>query len=462
VQFLRRHFPELILILAALFFTYRELGTFPRSWLDEGLFIMTARFVAAGHGYGIPLLDHVWYYPYFLAVGPTIILPAALSMKLFGASVAAARLPMTFYVLGSVIATYGFTARMANKNAARFAAALLITLSAFINTGKPVLGEIPAFFFLLLGFWAMDQLKGSTKKGLASGIFFGLALLTKLTYGLILPALAVGWIAALLKKKWGTAWMLTLSGVMTVVVYLPWRIAEAMHTPLGSLTSEIGESIFGSGDLPLFYVLRENRELLMRLPLLAFGCILILGLLGLTSKQIRLSWFTRLTLGTTAVLFVLYFLNSYGWYRHLLTAHLLLIPFVPAGMFRIAERKIAMFLLIAIIVAQGVWQFQHLGSGLSTALAETVEIVQRDYTAKNLIIEEAEVFAQLPENPHWLFLIHDNVSPTMPPEFRELDATLACWPRLRKLGPGEAQTLGKRVKEIGGYSLVEPPANCRK
>jgi hypothetical protein len=56
---------------------------------------MTARNVAEGRGYAIDLLRDLWHFPYFLAVGPTVILPVAVSLKLFGVSIAAARLPMT-------------------------------------------------------------------------------------------------------------------------------------------------------------------------------------------------------------------------------------------------------------------------------------------------------------------------------------------------------------------------------
>jgi hypothetical protein len=72
--------PELGIAAIIAFFSIRELGTFPASWADEGLFIIVAKMVATGQGYALPLLDQVWSYPYFLNVGPALIYPSAASI----------------------------------------------------------------------------------------------------------------------------------------------------------------------------------------------------------------------------------------------------------------------------------------------------------------------------------------------------------------------------------------------
>ncbi len=485
MKYLRSLLPEFALTAAAVFFFYRELGTFPRSWVDEGLFIMVAKMVAGGHGYGIPLLDHVWRYPYFLAVGPTIILPAALSIKLFGLSVAAARLPMTLYLLATCVVTYVFTQRAANTSTARWATALLISLSAFVNTGKPVLGEVPAFFFLLIGFFLMTMEAKPWKRGMGSGIFFGLSILTKLTYGLILPALGIAWISAAIRRQWQEVWSLTLSACVALIIYLPWRVLEALHTPAGSLTQEIGKSIFGTGGLPLLNVLRNNNGILLQLPFLAFSAITILGLLGLWSAHTRLTLEIKTTITTVAGLFLLYFLDSFGWYRHLLPAHLLLIPFVPAGISRLLSmpplsppkrgeggasragrgwrRSAVPATLTIIIAAQALWQLDHRGSGVGTALAETVQMVEERYRDTDLLIENAEVLAQLPENPHWVYLIPADISPSMPALFLTPSKTERCFARLKAISGEERQQYGKRATILAGnYALLAPPSDCAK
>ncbi|MSR87479.1 phospholipid carrier-dependent glycosyltransferase [Candidatus Peribacteria bacterium] len=473
--------PEFGLAVVALFFTYRELGISPGTWIDEGLFIMTAKMVVAGKGYAIPLLDHVWYYPYFLAVGPTVILPTALSLKLFGLSVAAARFPMTLYVLGSAAAVYVFTRKVAGLSTARWTTALLVSLSAFINTGKPVLGEIPAFFFLMLGLLAMasiDQKRAfpPAGRGAVSGIFFGISILTKLTFGLILPALAVSWVIALARKQWKEVTALTVSGIVAVLVYLPWRFIEATHTPAGSLTEEVDKFIFGGGDMPILYVLRENNEILTRIPFVAFGIILVLGMVGLWSSSTKLSSSIKTALTTLVALFTLYFLNSYGWYRHLVPAHLLLLPFVPGGMsiiirstLRLASPALAksytsLLAMVAmgfIVLWQADWQIEHRGSGFGTASAMAAKILQEKYRDTDLLIEESELFAQLPENPHWLYLVRDRVSPSMPEIYRIPNPQQRCFQHVRKLSYEELEEYGDTALAMGSYHLLPRPVNCR-
>jgi len=457
---LRRWLPEYVLGIVGLFFFCRELGIFPGSWIDEGLFIMVARSVAAGHGYAIQLLEYNWQYPYFLAIGPTVVLPVAVSLKLFGISVAAARLPMVGYLIAISISVWFFTRKTQGLREARWATALLITLSAFVNTGKPVLGEVPAFFFLLLGLYALETIKQPWKRGAVAGVLFGLSFLTKLTFGLILPALGIAWFVALFRRKWDEFSALTLAGVVILVVYAPWRILESIHTPLGSFSQEISKFVLGGGDTPLMYVLRENREILLRLPFVAYAVILVLGCIGLWSLRGRMRESTLIVTASLILLFTLYFLNSYGWYRHLLPAHLLLIAFVPLGTERLLGRKMAAIVLTAIILLQGIWQLDHRGSGLGTGAVETVQILQEQYIQEPLFIEESEIFAQLPENPLWLFLIRDGVSPTMPIEFRTPSAATRCRRHLRKLNAAEELLYGDRAARVGNYFIIPPPADC--
>lgn len=131
---LRSWLPEAFLALIALFFFVRELGTFPAAWGDDSLFMIVAREFAEGRGYMLPLLQQEWHYPYILGIGPTLILPVALTIKLLGFSVAAARIPMVIYLIGTCLCFYFFTRRIAGKPAAFWATLLLITLSAFVNT----------------------------------------------------------------------------------------------------------------------------------------------------------------------------------------------------------------------------------------------------------------------------------------------------------------------------------------
>lgn len=461
---LRFFLPELAIATLFCFFALRELGTFPAAWADEGLFLIVAKMLAAGNGYALPLLDQTWYYPYFLNVGPTLIVPAAVSIKLFGLSIAAARLPMVLWLSLTTWLTYALTNRYFGRTEARWAALLLVTLSAFINTGKPVLGEIPAVAFTLLGLLALDFPRG-WKRTTGAGVAFGLAFLTKLTFGLLLPALGVAWLIACIRRDWKEARDLTCVGILTIVVYLPWRITEELHTAAGGFFAEIYNFIFvGGGETAVLRVFTEQPQLLLRLPYLAFDVFLILGLIGLWRHRARISLTTTVTITTLVLLFTLYCFNGFGWYRLLLPAHLLLLPFVPAGAFGLgAPRKLVILGLSTICVAQFWWQVTHRGSNPGTEGQVAADFVMREFQDKDLLVEQAEVFARLPVNPHWKFVI-PNLSFSLPQEYGTVAGELCGIPLLRKMPKEEIAEFaasGATLTLVADrFFLIEPPYPC--
>lgn len=424
--------PETGIALVALAFMLRELGTFPASWADEGLFVIIAKMAAGGQGYAMPLLEGKWLYPYFLNVGPTLIYPVALSIKLFGLSLAVARIPMVLWMIVCTVLFYIFTRKIAGRTDARWATILLITLSAFVNTGKPVLGEIPAFT-LLLGGILMLMRGPSWKRTIGAGAFFGLAFLTKITFGLILPALGVAWIIAIWKKNWREVGDVTVMGVLTVMIFVPWRILEMSHT-IGSsgLIEQMQNFLVGGNGSTLMYVLRFTPELLLRIPYLAFGLLSIFAVAGWWKLRNRMSFTPWIFLLVLSVLFVVYFLNGFGWYRLLLPAHLLLLPFVPSGTFVLLKKYVGIAVLTVIIAAQTFWQSTHRGSSPSLEGPQAVAYILENYREKDLFVEQTEIFGQLPLNLHWRFLMPD-ISFSLPPEFSTVSGSNCRIPVLRKL-----------------------------
>ena len=456
--------PELGIAAIIAFFSLRELGTFPASWADEGLFIIVAKMVATGQGYALPLLEHTWSYPYFLNVGPMLIYPSALSMSLFGISTEAARLPMVLYLWIATALLYLFARRIGGRGNAVWAALLLVTLSAFVNTGKPVLGEIPAFCFLMTGLLTLERMHGQ-KRVLVTGLLFGIAIMTKITFGLILPALGVAWLLALWKRQWTEALHLMLIGFIACLTYAPWRILEMVHTQGGGLGQELQNFLIGSGgDSTFLYVLRFDPGLLLRLPFLSFGIFLVLGTTGLWTLRARMSRTLSATVATLIALFVLYFLNGFGWYRLLLPGHLLLLPFVPAGAWFLLRKRPGAAVLLLILLAQTYWQLTHRGSSTSTEGREAAAYVMEHYAGRDLIVEQTEVFARLQPDPRWRFLM-PGLSFSMPERFRTVSGDLCRIPLLRKLNqdeirsypPGNLETAARRYVILRNYPCPYTP-----
>lgn len=441
------------LILLGGFFCLRELGTFPAAWTDDSLFMIMARQVAEGRGYTLPLLSNEWAYPYILAVGPTLILPVALSIKLLGFSVEAARIPMVIYIILTSITFYLFTKKISDRESAFWATTLLLSLSTFINTGKTVMGEIPGFFFLILGLFLLTPKKRSWKINTVIGLCFGLSVLTKLTYGLIYPAIGVAWIIAALRRDRKELFALTTIGIIAIAVYAPWRLLEM--TSFTGLSKDFA-FMFSGEEGEGFSLLHGNLELLWRPQYVYFGIMLLMGSLGLWLRNNRISWSVWIIVTFLVTCFTLYFLSSFGWYRHLLPAHLLLIPFVVIAARTTLPKPAAITLLLFLILGQGYWQWDHQGSSRSTAAAEAAEYIEQKMQKRNLIIQIAPIYVRLNHNPKWLFITNPTLTSRLPEELITLSEEERCHTLIRGKKADD-----KKVKIIGKkYAIIPPPKDC--
>ena len=451
--------PEILLVLLALFFAFRELSTFPAVWADDGLFMIVAKSVSMGQGYALPVLGKIWPFPYILSIGPPLILPAALSLKIFGFSVEAARFPMALYLLGTCALLYIFTQRSAGRTAARWALLLLITLSAFVNTGKPVMGEIPGFFFLLLGLLVLHRNKIEMKHAILAGFCFGLAILAKLTYGIVLPVLLLPWAIALLRRDWATVRWLTVTGLLAFAMYLPWRFLEmSSATGLGGeFRFLIGEGA-DEGDVLFLTRIFRGELVFLRPPFVLYGLLLVLGSTGLWKLRTKLPKHLVIILFSLITLFTLFFVGSFGWYRHLLPAHMLLLPFVFVGATAFLGKKIAAAVLLGIALLQGLWQLDHRGSSGSMEAIATAQYVEEHYRGKDLLVRAQEVYVRLSPDPHWLFYTGKKISLRIPKEFTTLTAEQQCMPVLMKLSSEEIMQNKDTAEQAGGRYYILPPA----
>jgi 4-amino-4-deoxy-L-arabinose transferase-like glycosyltransferase len=275
--------PEFLIACIGAFFALRELGTFPEPWADDSLFMIVARNVAEGRGYQFPIFTEPWYYSFFLAVGPTVILPPAILSMIVGFSVTAARAAMLPYVACAAILTYRYAYRNGGRVAALISAALLVTFSAFMNTGKTVMGEVPGFCFLLGGIMLMHGWNRSKLRPIASGVLLGLAIVTKLTAGVILPAMAVAWLVVGIRRDWPEVVRLTIAGLIATLTFVAFFPILGYATPEFFL--ELKQYGLADGGTTFLNVLRTQPELLTRFQYLAYGFFALTGLVGVWRRS---------------------------------------------------------------------------------------------------------------------------------------------------------------------------------
>lgn len=255
---IRQWLPETFLVVLALFFALRELGTFPAPWEDDSLYMITAKMIASGQGYVLPILQAKWAYPYLLSVGLGVLLPTAAAIRLLGFSVAHARIVPVAYLLGSCVLFYLIARKAAGLWSASFSTALLVSFSAFINDGKPVLGTVPAFFWLLLGLLTLDDCRRGAARSIGGGVCIGLAMLCKLTFSLALLPFAAAWLLSRRRGDRIQARSLLLAMSASLAVFLPWIAIEAAHE--GEFADFIGK-VFESSTSPLLSLLRGKIEI---------------------------------------------------------------------------------------------------------------------------------------------------------------------------------------------------------
>ncbi len=174
-----------------------HLDTFPRTWFDEGMNLVAARSVVLLGRYGLPSSDGFRPFDTGVTTGPTMLLPVAAAFKIAGIGLTQARVVAVGFIL---IASAGFFSVARKIYGPRVALiALWIWMAATqigpIAQGRQVLGEITALGFL---YWGASVLIGAWNSGrtasfFAAGLLFGLAILTKAQFVMLLPVLVAVW-----------------------------------------------------------------------------------------------------------------------------------------------------------------------------------------------------------------------------------------------------------------------------
>jgi 4-amino-4-deoxy-L-arabinose transferase-like glycosyltransferase len=221
-------------IVISAFLGFWHLDRYPRTWFDEGSYLEVARNIAERGDYVSESADGTRDFAPTIAVGPTVLLPAAASQAMFGPSLTAGRAVGACYLVLATAAVYLVASKLFGRQAALVGVAVLLAMPAldWLGTGRQLLGEAPAIFFLIAG--AGIAFRGQCLKHAAvAGAVLGLAMVTKGQYLLVLPPSIV--VVALFDRRDARLrrprWYAVLLAV-AFAVYLAW---------LGALLTLIGD-----------------------------------------------------------------------------------------------------------------------------------------------------------------------------------------------------------------------------
>ncbi len=155
-----------ILLVVALTLAFYNLEYSPRTWQDEGGTLSLARTLVEDGVYAIRNSDGYQSFGSVQSVGPTVILPIALSFKLFGVGLLQGRLVMGLWLILTLFAFYSLGRELFGMRSAILAVLLIVSFPfGLVMLGRQALGEVPAICLLLSGCLAwIRALRGDWSK----------------------------------------------------------------------------------------------------------------------------------------------------------------------------------------------------------------------------------------------------------------------------------------------------------
>ncbi len=349
-QFLRRNkkilasLATLMIILFAIWFPQR--GELPLFWYDEAVNVRLSRNLAEQGYLNLQTAPGVEYEkPYqFQTSGYPLNAPLALLFKIFGFSFELARSYMFGWFILFLLSAYLLGRKLFGDWAGLGATFLLATFPPIIYHGFSIIGEIPGITLILLSAYFLER------KVALSGLFLGLAIATKPIFApIIIAAIFVGWKLKWTKRDW-LAWTIALIIPLMIFMFIVLPTSDSLLSLLATYMSRAN-----AGNILGNIVSNVNRfidELSLIHVTGLFGLILIL--------RKKINWTsTNLFLISSAVLMFLFFLQSSGWHRYLLTTQVLLLLFLPQLLGRLLETRFpwkpGLLLLMLLIITQGTY-----------------------------------------------------------------------------------------------------------
>jgi 4-amino-4-deoxy-L-arabinose transferase-like glycosyltransferase len=229
--------PLFLLALALPLLLFR-LGTFPAIWFDEGYKLNAARVLAERGMYASYTVNGYIPFDPGISSGPLDVTAVALSLKLFGLNVVAARLPSVIFSLIAVLGLYAIATFIYGQRAGFIAA--LVALAApplgdinLLILGRQTLGEPAALALMLVGLWLWFKSweKESWRNAVLAGIIMGVGMLSKNQIAIpLVPALFLIGAARWWKYRTNPV-KVFMPLALVLAIFVLWMGIGALSTP---------------------------------------------------------------------------------------------------------------------------------------------------------------------------------------------------------------------------------------
>jgi 4-amino-4-deoxy-L-arabinose transferase-like glycosyltransferase len=342
----RFHTTLLILIFcAAGFFAMFHLKESPPVWYDEGFYVQSAANLATYGQTGLRVAsDTIEPSSKMITVGYPLIYPLAGWFKIFGVSILAARSLMVLFILGFLLASYLLVKRLFNNKFVVGALMLLATIPTLYGNGKTVLGEVPGLLYLVLFLLFFNIAISSTTRKylwlLFSGLFAGLCVVTKPTFLVLLPAIAVGvfmeWRRSTLNIK--EILISVVAGIAPVIFwfFLQFQGGDSLSSILSYYANPYQLT-------DLFGVVIENIKRLF----VGIGPLYLVVCMCVWIGALWMRWRDREKIQTEEIICVIFsvliiaaYTRTPGWYRYLFEAQIISLLFFTYALFIVVKKWI--------------------------------------------------------------------------------------------------------------------------
>ena len=328
--------------VCALLLCLCRLSIYPSPWFDEGLNLQAAKNIAVHGQYGLRSGNDFTEFDPAIQTGPTVLLPIAWLFHVAGIGILQARLVAVSYTVLALVVFYWLVHSVYDRKVAVLASLLLLftfdhEFTSFVSMGRQVLGEVPALAFFWLGtlLWlkALPDARPPALSG--AGILWGLALLTKVQFAMILPvALFLFWVLDRVSGKRLRLREVVVPLVVCGLCVLAWYGYQALSLGFAHFRQQMSALGVGGGMHFLHFAYRRSGNAIADL---AGSTLFILGLPGMlyatvADLQDRRKGYNQLFLVVfSAVWLGWYAFLSIGWIRY---------AFVPAAISAIFSARL--------------------------------------------------------------------------------------------------------------------------
>ncbi|PDW03504.1 ArnT family glycosyltransferase [Candidatus Viridilinea mediisalina] len=306
----------------------------PPTWFDEGSHLHVPKTLVRFGVYADISSEGFRYFGPTIGVGPTVMLPIALAFQVAGIGLLQARLVMVTYLALALLGLFVLARRLYGFQVALLA--LLLALASrtlrfegMVEYGRQALGEVPGVAFLLAGLLAyalgLFKPEQSRRYALLAGLGFGLALVTKNQFVLIVPPTLV--LLALLDWLYyraGDWWLRLAPPVIAVACFGAWTVTMLAFFGPDGFSANLAKTRQAAGGAIFVFDPEATRRAVVYL-VQVYGGLLVPGLLYSIwrSRERTPHALAMLAPSLMAILWLSWFVTSLGWARYAFPAVIL-------------------------------------------------------------------------------------------------------------------------------------------